>query len=298
MGFALTLATVSAGLLNPTPTLAHTPAKSSVAVEPKGDCYTFQFTHDASVEVNDESNWQGPSSVNISECAALAGAQIENASDPNAVGLGRWDALELHANADGSYDVVQNGETKAHRFWDTEARVKAATEDIDAFWQREFDARDWRYQSPRRVQSYSTRIRTACGRAPKGNAFFCQSSNSIYYDLDLLNEARDQIGDFAPATIIAHEWGHAIQSQRNLFRRSNSTMKMELQADCFAGAYTQDASTRGFLDNGDEQEAKDLFSRITGSRRSSDRTHGTAKQRMAAFSTGLDGGVDACLGML
>jgi|GEM_PF-5958679 len=318
ISLGLTLA-VTGALIHPVTTFAAAPAITSpavsspavsspaithIAVEPKGDCYIYQFAADGTTNADpgtDEVNWQGPRSVNISECAALAGAQIDRADEQaraDGIGLARWDTLEIRASADGTYEVMQDGQTQVRRFWDIEARVEAAAQDIDDFWTREFESREWRYQSPRRVQSYSTRIRTACGRAPDGNAFFCRSSNSIYYDLDLLNEARDQIGDFAPATIIAHEWGHAIQSQRNLFRRGNTTLELEQQADCFAGAYTQDAGSRGFLDEGDEQEAKDLFSAITGRSRASARTHGTSRQRMAAFNTGLEGGVDACLDML
>ena len=273
-------------------------SKATVNIEPKGDCYIYRYLQtDERADPANSDNWQGPRSVNVSQCAALAGVQLAEARDDSAVALARWDDLELHANADGTYDVIVNGETQAHRFWDTVARVEAATDDINTFWQQVFEDHNWRYRSPSRVQSYSTRIRTACGRAPDGNAFFCRASNSIYYDIDLLNDARDDIGDFAPATIIAHEWGHAIQSQRGWFR-GNTTLALEQQADCFAGAYTQYASTQGLLDDGDEQEALDLFESITDRSRASVRTHGTTRQRLAAFNTGLESGVDACLELL
>lgn len=256
----------------------HTPSR---ATESRGDCYVLLLGE------SDE-QWQGPTEVNIHRCAALAGQQSENAAD--GIGKSRWVDVEIQANKDGSYQAFKEGQLLNTGFWSLTRLVEVTASDIDDFWRREFEARGWDYETPLKVQAYTSRIRTACGRSVLNNAFYCRLSNSIYYDSNLLQRHFDTIGDFAPAVIVAHEWGHSIQMQRGTFRQTRSVFRLEQQADCFAGAYVRDASERGVLNDGDVQEAEDLISRLPRSR-----THGTPSQRLAAFQKGLAGGVDACL---
>jgi predicted metalloprotease len=254
----------------------------SRAAESKGDCYVL-----LAGESGD--NWQGPTSANISQCAALAGEQSANAED--GIGKSRWQDVEIQASKDGSYQAFKSGQLQSSGFWDLARLMEVAVDDIDGFWQREFVVRGWEYTSPNRVEGYTRRIRTACGRSVPNNAFFCRESNSIYYDTRLLQSEFNDIGNFAPTVIVAHEWGHSIQLQRGIFRSVRSTLRLEQQADCFAGAYVRDADARGVLSEGDVQEALDLFGDMPGR----SQTHGTRRQRIAAFQKGLDGGVDACL---
>lgn len=254
-------------------------SSSISALEPKGECYVLSAGE----------NWQGPTSVNISQCAALAGEQSSVAE--NGAGASRWQDVEIQAKQDGSYEAYQAGQLLSTGFWDVEKLVDVAVDDIDAFWRSEFEARVWEYESPNRVQSYTTRIRTACGRSVADNAFYCRASHSIYYDLDLLRKQFNEIGDFAPIVIVAHEWGHAIQAQRGIFRQVRSTSRLEQQADCFAGAYVAGLKAGSDLSDEDAEEALDLIRALPRSR-----THGTPKQRLAAFQKGFDGGATACLG--
>jgi len=249
------------------------------AIEAKGKCYVRLAN----------GNLRGPTTLNIGACAYLAGQQIDEAND--GIGRGKWNTLEIEAKADGTYQTLQDGVATASetRFWNVEALVDYMVDDIDQFWQRTFDEAGWDYTAPKRVQAYSGRLRTACGRVPSYNALYCRNANSIYYDVRLLQTQFGNIGDYAPATIIAHEWGHAIQAQRGLFRQTRSTASLEQQADCFAGAYTRDAAARGVLEESDVQEGTDLFGKLGSSR-----SHGSAKQRTAAFRAGLKDGVEAC----
>ena len=134
--------------------------------------------------------------------------------------------------------------------------------------------------------------------ASLNNAFYCQLTHGIYYDTNLLATQFDRVGDFASAIVIAHEWGHAIQGLRDIFRRSRYTIETELQADCFAGAYTRDANTRGLLEPGDIEEAAELLFKI-GDPASTPwyarGAHGSSQQRVGAFQNGLKIGVTACL---
>lgn len=249
------------------------------ALEPKGECYVLIAGDD----------WQGPTSANISQCAALAGEQSDSAE--NGAGVSRWQDVEIQAKPDGSYEAYQAGQLLITGFWDVEKLVDDAVGDIDAFWRSEFEARAWEYESPTRVQSYTTRIRTTCGRSVPDNAFYCRASHSIYYDTDLMREQFSEIGDFAPIVIVAHEWGHAIQAQRSIFRQVRSTFRLEQQADCFAGAYVANLKARSELSDEDAEEALDLIRALPRSR-----THGAPRQRVAAFQKGVEGGVTACLG--
>jgi predicted metalloprotease len=205
--------------------------------------------------------------------------------------VSRWQNVEIQAKQDGSYEAYQAGQLLSTGFWDVEKLVDVAVDDIDVFWRSEFETREWEYESPNRVQSYTRRIRTACGRSVPDNAFYCRASHSIYYDTDLLRDQFNDIGDFAPVVIVAHEWGHAIQAQRGIFRQVRSTSRVEQQADCFAGAYVADLKARTELSAEDAEEALDLIRALPRSR-----THGTPRQRLAAFQKGFDGGVTACLG--
>lgn len=257
------------------------------AAESLGECYVLDPSASSADGAQTES-WQGPTQANIGACAALAGAEIDNAND--GLGKARWQGLDVVANDDGSYQTFKDGQPHTSGFWKVEVLVESNVDDIDQFWRREFEAREWTYSSPNRVQSYDTRIRTACGRAVPDNAFYCRSSHSIYYSINLLTEEFTDIGDAAPIVIVAHEWGHAIQSLRGALRRSQSVSQLELQADCFSGAYVRDATSRGLFDDSDAQEARDMYAELRASR-----NHGTPKQRLASFENGFTGGVDACI---
>ena len=72
----------------------------------------------------------------------------------------------------------------------------------------------------------------------QGNAFYCSAGDFVAWDEQtLLPKLRDQFGDFAVALVLAHEWGHAIQARTDT--RLNATVYLEMQADCFAGAWTR-----------------------------------------------------------
>lgn len=262
--------------------------RSVSAAEPSGACYTQPATgaHD----------WSGPFTVTLNHCAALAAEQTTNNQD--GVSYARWQDYEIQAYSDGSFELVENASVVSRKYWSVERLAEDVSEDIDQFWQRVFEQHEWDYKSPKNVQGYTRRIRTACGSAVPNNAFYCNRSHSIYYDLNLLQRQFDTVGDFAPVTVIAHEWGHAIQAQITQTQTIHYNIEAELQADCFAGAYTRDAETREKLEAGDVEEATDFLFKV-GDRRSrpwtDPRAHGTPKQRTESFTKGYEKGVDACL---
>jgi hypothetical protein len=166
---------------------------------------------------------------------------------------------------------------------------------IDTFWSATFEAGDVPYASPAIVAIDQVRD-TGCGRAgPENVAFYCPEDSTIYLNPLFLADVERAVGDFAPITILAHEWGHHIQFLTEAPDPAGNTF--ELQADCLAGVYTLDAEDQGLLDPGDITEA------VTMSQAAADPlalpqdrpgSHGINDDRIKAFMRGYLNGLDAC----
>ena len=110
-------------------------------------------------------------------------------------------------------------------------------------------------------------IASACGTASSAvGPFYCQLDRKVYIDLAFYEQLRQRFGapgDFAQAYVIAHELGHHVQNLRGLLGKGEvSSVKVELQADCLAGAWGKSASARGLLETGDLDEALNAASQI------------------------------------
>lgn len=176
--------------------------------------------------------------------------------------------------------------------------IELARSDIDAFWEKEFDGGRTTYDGPVEFKAYTTEIETECGRASLNNAFYCSADHSVYYDEGFLRGELATNGDFAPVLIIAHEWGHLVQSLVGILQdESLYTIQVELQADCLAGYWAADADSRGLLEEGDFEEGVVALYRVRdpkGTPFYDPQAHGTAGERIDAFSNGYDFGLDAC----
>ena len=134
----------------------------------------------------------------------------------------------------------------------------------------------------------------------KGNAFYCSSGDFVAWDEQVLfSKLRRQFGEFAVALVLAHEWGHAIQARTDT--QLGATVYIEMQADCFAGAWTRhvanathtslrlgsddlDTALGGFL----------VFRDPLGTDGGQSGAHGNAFDRVSAFQDGYREGVSAC----
>ena len=180
-------------------------------------------------------------------------------------------------------------------------------------WSKIFAAQGKRYEKPRLVL-FSGYVQSACGMAQSAmGPFYCPRDHKVYIDLSFYNDLRNKLGapgDFAQAYVIAHEIGHhvqnligiasAIQAKRARLSRAAGnrlSVRMELQADCFAGVWA--AHNKSILDRGDIEEALNAANSIgddTLQRRSSGRvvpdsfTHGTSAQRVGWFKRGYQSG--------
>ncbi len=195
--------------------------------------------------------------------------------------------------------------------------VLAETEDV---WGTIFQKAGQTYPQPKLVL-FSNQIRSACGSASAATGpFYCPGDQKVYIDLSFYRELKTRFeapGDFAQAYVIAHEVGHHIQNvtgilpKFNEMRRSMSeveankmSIRVELQADCYAGVWGHYTNQKGLLDNGDLDEALNAATQI-GDDALQKRTqgyvvpdsfnHGTSAQRKRWFAKGYDSGsVGAC----
>ncbi len=130
-----------------------------------------------------------------------------------------------------------------------------------------------------------------------GNAFYCSTEDVVAWDAQgLLPELQDKYGEFVIAVVMAHEWGHAVQARSHFTAR---TVTSELQADCFAGAWSRHAQDDNVFDinaaNLDSALAGVLDLRDTpGTSKIDPNAHGSGFDRVSAFQDGYDNGLDKC----
>ena len=198
------------------------------------------------------------------------------------------------------------------------AVVLAETEDV---WHGAFQKGGRTYQPPKLVL-FTRAVESACGMADSAvGPFYCPSDHKVYLDLSFFEDLRTRFGatgDFAQAYVIAHEVGHHVQTLLGISKkvhelqsrvgpaeRNKLSVRMELQADCFAGVWAHQAhKSRQILEAGDIEEGlnaasaigDDLIQRRTQGYVVPDAfTHGSSAQRVRWFKVGLEqGNLQAC----
>lgn len=158
-------------------------------------------------------------------------------------------------------------------------------------------------------------IQSGCGGAESATGpFYCPQDEKVYIDLGFYDELKRRFGapgEFAQAYVLAHEIGHHVQKivgieaqeqqmvQQNPRARNQLSVKLELQADCFAGIWAQNTQQRGLLEQGDIESALGaaaavgddrLQKQATGHVSLDSFTHGSSEQRMSWFRKGFDSG--------
>lgn len=196
--------------------------------------------------------------------------------------------------------------------------VLADTEDT---WRDLFNQMGGTYEEPSLVL-FSGMVESACGYAQAAiGPFYCPGDKKVYIDLSFYNDLKNKMnapGDFAQAYVIAHEVGHHVQKLIGISDKVHSarhrlsqndynrlSVKMELQADCFAGIWAHHAQKlRNILEPGDVEEALNAASMIGDDRLQKQTrgyvtpdsfTHGTSAQRVTWFNKGFQtGNIETC----
>jgi predicted metalloprotease len=174
-------------------------------------------------------------------------------------------------------------------------------------WREIFTKSNRQYQEPRLVL-FRSATQSACGFASSQvGPFYCPADSTVYIDetfFDVLEQRFGASGDVAEAYVIAHEVGHHAQNQLGIMDRVNlgsneQSVKLELQADCFAGIWANSVADLGVFEPGEIKEALDAAAavgddRIQGSLGGSVNpeswTHGSSEQRTTWFTRGYESG--------
>jgi predicted metalloprotease len=224
------------------------------------------------------------------------------------------------ASDNSQIDARCKSHTNAERFKDADCRQIATFDDLRNFWRTTVPQRfpGSQYVDPR-FAIFRDAVNTACGQATSDvGPFYCPGDHRIYIDVGFYDELASRFGapgEFAQAYVIAHEFGHHIQSltgteqqvrrlqQRDPGRANQYSVAMELQADCYAGVWANGAASPGGLvgtiSDKDVNEALQAAAAVGDDRIQQQAgrqvnpetwTHGSAAQRQKWFRAGYSSG--------
>ena len=192
--------------------------------------------------------------------------------------------------------------------------VSVVLDSAQADWARILPAAGTPYR-PAKLVLFRGAVNSGCGDAQSAmGPFYCPGDEKVYIDLGFYQELRDRFGapgDFAQAYVLAHELGHHVQKLlgteakvRNLQRGSPDqenafSVRLELQADCYAGVWAHEADRQGMLEGGDIEEGMGAAAAVGDDRLQRQAgqavdpegfTHGTSAQRTEWFRRGFERG--------
>ncbi len=192
--------------------------------------------------------------------------------------------------------------------------VSDALDDAQNTWTQIFQSEGIQYQRAKLVL-FRDLTQSGCGTGQAASGpFYCPADGKVYLDLSFFDELDRRFGapgDFAQAYVIAHEIGHHVQNlvgtsdrvheamQRDRSNANEHSVRLELQADCYAGIWAASAQQRGILEMGDIEEGMgaasavgdDRMQEMSGRGVNPDAfTHGSAAQRVEWFTRGLKSG--------
>ncbi|MBO1417610.1 neutral zinc metallopeptidase [Streptomyces sp. FH025] len=242
--------------------------------------------------------------------------------DPQLLGLSSGGSSSSSSTSRTDGEVQQSCKSGADANKRQDCRITAVTNSLQEFWRAELPRRTNTAYKPAQTVLFTGRVSTACGPATSAvGPFYCPGDQRAYFDLDFFGELSSRFGakggPFAESYVVAHEYGHHIQNLTGAMQKvggdrqgaTSGSVRLELQADCYAGVWAHHATTTPQASTGrpliaaltDQDIAQGLDAaaavgddriqkQATGRINPEAWTHGSSEQRKAWFTTGYRSG--------
>jgi uncharacterized protein len=231
-------------------------------------------------------------------------------------GLGDLGALEGQQVGPGQASQEIQNECRTGEDANTreDCRIVGVVNSVQVYWDRTL-----RNYEPARTRFFDGTIQTGCGQASSAvGPFYCPNDRYVYIDLGFFDQLQSELGarggPLAEAYVLAHEYGHHVQNLTGVLQGANrdtgpqgGQVRVELQADCYAGLWVGNALDTGFIEDLTRQDIADALdaAAAVGDDRIQERaqgrvtpeswTHGSSEQRRSWFVRGIEGsGPQSC----